>query len=138
MAGRHFTEDQIKTMAANPYTVKVTPGQISFTRKFKEVFFRKLEAGEAPGSILSDCGYDPDTLGTKRIEALAARIRKEAGSEEGFREGRRPYGSIKQTEEVSEEKRMKLLESRVEYLEAQVEFVKECMSRRAAKRQVQS
>ena len=84
---KEYTPKQIKKLEANPYTLKVTKNKLYFTIKFKEDFWINYQAGNAPRKILSDLGYDLEYFGQKQIDSIVQRIKKEALSGNGFREG---------------------------------------------------
>ena len=84
---KEYTPKQIKKLEANLYTLKVTKNKLYFTIKFKEDFWINYQAGNAPRKILSDLGYDLEYFGQKQIDSIVQRIKKEALSGNGFREG---------------------------------------------------
>lgn len=128
MARKKFTPEEMETLRQNPYTAKVTPGQISFTKEFKQAFWEASLAGEKPPDIMGKLGYDVTLLGEKRVAMVAQRVREEARSGEGFYTGRRPYGSRK----TSGNDDSAALGRRVAYLEEQMAFIKNVLSARTS------
>ena len=125
---KEYTPKQIKKLEANPYTLKVTKNKLYFTIKFKEDFWINYQAGNAPRKILSDLGYDLEYFGQKQIDSIVQRIKKEALSGNGFREGenRERRIPVKATtrEELSSPQSIERMQNELLYLRQEVEFLK--------------
>ena len=125
---KEYTPKQIKKLEANPYTLKVTKNKLYFTIKFKEDFWINYQAGNAPRKILSDLGYDLEYFGQKQIDSIVQRIKKEALSGNGFREGenRERQIPVKATnrEELSSPQSIERMQNELLYLRQEVEFLK--------------
>lgn len=133
---REYTAKEMKLLSANPYTFKVTKHKLYFTVEFKEAFWTGYQAGEAPRKLLSDMGYDLDIFEQKQIDSLVQRIKKQAESGRGFRQGenherRAGYGMLPTTEGVgavlvdySDPQVVARLAAEVQYLRQEVEFLK--------------
>lgn len=125
---KEYTPKQIKKLEANPYTLKVTKNKLYFTIKFKEDFWISYQAGNAPRKILSDLGYDLEYFGQKQIDSIVQRIKKEALSGNGFREGenreRRIPMKATNREELSSPQSIERMQNELLYLRQEVEFLK--------------
>ena len=125
---KEYTPKQIKKLEANPYTLKVTKNKLYFTIKFKEDFWINYQAGNAPRKILSDLGYDLEYFGQKQIDSIVQRIKKEALSGNGFREGenreRRIPVKATNREELSSPQSKERMQNELLYLRQEVEFLK--------------
>ena len=125
---KEYTPKQIKKLEANPYTLKVTENKLYFTIKFKEDFWINYQAGNAPRKILSDLGYDLEYFGQKQIDSIVQRIKKEALSGNGFREGenreRRIPMKATNREELSSPQSIERMQNELLYLRQEVEFLK--------------
>ena len=125
---KEYTPKQIKKLEANPYTLKVTKNKLYFTIKFKEDFWINYQAGNAPRKILSDVGYDLEYFGQKQIDSIVQRIKKEALSGNGFREGenreRRIPMKATNREELSSPQSIERMQNELLYLRQEVEFLK--------------
>jgi len=125
---KEYTPKQIKELEANPYTLKVTKNKLYFTIKFKEDFWINYQAGNAPRKILSDLGYDLEYFGQKQIDSIVQRIKKEALSGNGFREGenreRRIPMKATNREELSSPQPIERMQNELLYLRQEVEFLK--------------
>ena len=125
---KEYTPKQIKKLEANPYTLKVTKNKLYFTIKFKEDFWINYQAGNAPRKILSDLGYDLEYFGQKQIDTIVQRIKKEALSGNGFREGenreRRIPVKATNREELSSPQSIERMQNELLYLRQEVEFLK--------------
>ena len=125
MAGTWFSDEQIEKIGANPYTKQITPGQIQFTAELKEYLWQELGRERSASEVLRECGYDPEELGAKRVEGLARRVRQEGALGKGFHSGPRPKGEGLMSEACSEEQdELRKLRSEVDYLKAQITFLK--------------
>ena len=125
---KEYTPKQIKKLEANPYTLKVTKNKLYFTIKFKEDFWISYQAGNSPRKILSDLGYDLEYFGQKQIDSIVQRIKKEALSGNGFREGenreRRIPMKATNREELSSPQSIERMQNELLYLRQEVEFLK--------------
>lgn len=125
---KEYTPKQIKKLEANPYTLKVTKNKLYFTIKFKEDFWINYQARNAPRKILSDLGYDLEYFGQKQIDSIVQRIKKEALSGNGFREGenreRRIPMKATNREELSSPQSIERMQNELLYLRQEVEFLK--------------
>lgn len=125
---KEYTPKQIKKLEANPYTLKVTKNKLYFTIKFKEDFWINYQAGNAPRKILSDLEYDLEYFGQKQIDSIVQRIKKEALSGNGFREGenreRRIPVKATNREELSSPQSIERMQNELLYLRQEVEFLK--------------
>ena len=137
---KEYTPKQIKKLEANPYTLKVTKNKLYFTIKFKEDFWINYQAGNAPRKILSDLGYDLEYFGQKQIDSIVQRIKKEALSGNGFREGenreRRIPMKATNREELSSPQSIERMQNELLYLRQEVEFLKKIiMTNKSKKRE---
>ncbi len=48
MSKKVFTNEEVEMLRNNPYTYAVTPHILSFTKEFKELFWKEYQAGEIP------------------------------------------------------------------------------------------
>lgn len=82
-------------------------------------------------------GYDPELLGSSRVEGISYHIRKEAERPEGFHEGRRthtPYAlNADAASELPQAQALRHLQAEVSYLRQEVEFLKKSCRRRIQK-----
>lgn len=125
---RTFTQEQIKKLKKNPYTFKVTNNRLYFTAKFKEDFWISYQAGNAPRKIMTDLGYDLSIFTQKQIDNYVQRIKKEALSGNGFREGvnrecRTPMKATQENELTSPQS-LERMQNELLYLRQEVEFLK--------------
>ena len=54
MSKKVFTNEEVEMLRNNPYTYAVTPHILSFTKEFKELFWKEYQAGEIPRQILEN------------------------------------------------------------------------------------
>ena len=129
MARKVFTQEQLQSLNANPYTLNATPIRFMLTKEAKEKILAMAEDGMSIAHIIRELGYDPDVLGRHRIKGLVGRIRMEAESPQGVRGGyarrttkRLTAGQIAELEENPES--YAKLKREVVYLREEVEFLK--------------
>lgn len=125
---RTFTEEQIKKLKKNPYTFKITRNKLYFTAKFKEDFWISYQAGNAPRKVMQDLGYDLSMFTQKQIDNYVQRIKREALSGEGFREGenrqRRIPMKATDEKELATPQSVERMQNELLYLRQEVEFLK--------------
>ena len=136
MSKKVFTNEEVEMLRGNPYTYAVTPHILSFTKEFKELFWKEYQEGGIPRQILEKHGYPADVLGKERIWGIAHTIKGRYYSEERLREGalkRAPSASSKcgTTEEA-----VRQLQGEVQYLRQEIEFLKKISSARTTRKQV--
>ena len=128
-----FTPEQQDILRSNPYTAKVTASIISFTKEFKELFYKEYLAGRIPKEILQEYGYPVEILGKKRIWGIAYIIRKEFEKNGSFDDIRTKKPGEK-PKSLTPEDKIRHLEHQVNYLTQEVEFLKKISSIRNTRR----
>lgn len=127
---REYTAKEMKLLKANPYTFNVTKSKLYFTAEFKEAFWTAYQAGVAPRKILEDLGYDLEMFGQKQIDSMVQRIKSQAQSGSGFRQGenrtRRKRNMLSMPDGTPAESKDALEDilNEVKYLRQEVEFIK--------------
>ena len=120
-----FTPKQKEALAANPFTLSVNDYQIRFTIEFKKYLLAERERNGTPWKVIfQKAGYDPEILGTKRMEAIIRRIRDEAASVQGFRETASQKTKSRDFEQKNSQKAIQELQTEVIHLQQQIEFLK--------------
>ena len=127
---REYTAKEMKLLKANPYTFKVTKNKLYFSIEFKEAFWTAYQAGMAPRKILEDLGYDLEMFGQKQIDSIVQRIKNQAQSGNGFRQGenrtrRKKDGlCIPEGAAIESQEALTGILNEVKYLRQEVEFLK--------------
>lgn len=131
---KKFSPKEVETLAANPYTAKVTAGQISFTLAFKEEFWRLSVEGCTGNVAFRKLGYDPEVLGFERVHNITKRIRRAARSPEGLKGTARLRMRIRkenfshaELEKMSRRESERRLQNEIVYLQQQMAFLKKLM-----------
>ena len=88
---REFTNEQLQQIRNSPYVSHTTRKAVSYTLEFKELFWRRYGAGDAPEKIFRDCGFDTDALGSTRMRGLVTMLRRTLERGQEFTEGRTPH-----------------------------------------------
>ena len=118
-----FSSKQQEILRNNKYTVRVTANILSLSKEFKEIFYKEYLSGEIPSNILCKYGYPVEILGKERIWGISYCIRKEYEKNCSFsdiRSGTSGTASPSQSTENS----LRQLQTKVDYLTQEVEFLK--------------
>ena len=121
MSKETFTPEQKRELLANQYTKLVGSHYIRITDAFCHEFGRRILAGEDRYAICRSMGYDPDIIGTKRLEYICRTIRNAQDLPAGKR--RRPPADTKYSE-MSQDEAIRAMETELTYLRQEVEFLK--------------
>ena len=131
---KQFTPEEIRHLRANPYTRCVTADTISYTLAFKEAFWALSLQGYTGPAAFRKLGYNTEVLGFERVHNTTKRIRREAKSLEGLREGTRggvriSGGGNNQTEGASapSDEAARRMKREILCLQQQMTFLKKVM-----------
>ena len=135
MSKKVFSAEEMASLAANPYTSRVTAKQITFTKEFKERFWVEYCGGKTPSEIVTGCGYNVETLGERRIGGIREHIRKESANREGF-QGEREKDAEKPPEPDGESSEDIIRQMRLElhYMRKELDFLKKIISIRGMRK----
>ena len=127
-----YTNEQVATIAQNPYSHAVTPYKVTFTLEFKEFFVDQVKNhGLTTPKILQVAGYDTSMFTRAAMDHLRQSILKEANSPEGLK----PPKGLSQAERIKAYAQkdldaqrtstsLKEMQQRIAHLEQQIEFLK--------------
>jgi hypothetical protein len=121
-----FSEEELKTLRANPYVKSATTKMVRFTVAFKEEFWRLYnEECQCPTKIMQDFGFDIDVLGENRIAGILIHIREQVNSGEEFRDVRKVFeNQVASDEALPPSKAILKMQHKLAYLEQEMEFIK--------------
>lgn len=129
-----FTTEEVEALRANPYTERVSAGQISFTLAFKEEFWRLSVEGCTGNMAFRKLGYDPEVLGFERVHNITKRIRHAAHTPEGIQDVKKSrmriskeHFSNAELEKMSRRESEQRLQNEIVYLQQQMAFLKKLM-----------
>lgn len=137
MAKKVFTVKEQKHLSENPYTHRVSAKQISFTKEFKEDFWKiYCEKGYSPAAILEMLGYDPDLLGHRRVSGIQKHVREEMESHAGPHTGRRDriHSGLNAANGYVVPGSLDEMQHEIQYLRQEVEYLKKISSIKATKK----
>lgn len=80
---KKFTREQVKALAANPYTSKVDFHCIWYTEEFMKLFLDRYKNGDTSFEIFESCGYDIAVLGENRVYGFPRRVMRLLGISQG-------------------------------------------------------
>ncbi len=135
MAKKPFTDEEVRILLANPYTAKVTTTYISFTKEFKELFWKDYCSGLPAKTILHQYGYDPEIFGDIRIRGIVYNLAKKRLKDPANELKPRSCVSVNPDDSAAA---IKQLEHEVQYLRQEVEFLKKISSIKISKEQRKS
>ena len=122
-----YNEHEIQILEKNPNVKHVSDRSIAFHPDFKLAAVKEYLTGKGPTQIFVENGFDLALIGKAKAKNALARWRKtyEAYGEEGFYTERRGLGNLgKSSSQDSAESKLKKAETRIKYLEAELEFLK--------------
>lgn len=126
MSKKLFSNEDIEILSKNKYVKKVSEKGITYTDEFKRLFIAENEKGKFPRDIFSDCGFDINMIGLKRIKASGNRWRS-AFRRNGVEQlqDTRKYNSGRPTEKgLSIEEKYEKLQAKLKLLQAENELLK--------------
>lgn len=135
MAKKPFTDEEVRILLANPYTAKVTTTYISFTKEFKELFWKDYCGGLPAKTILHQYGYDPEIFGDIRIRGIVYNLAKKRLKDPANKLKPRSCVSVNPDDPAAA---IKQLEHEVQYLRQEVAFLKKISSIKISKEQRKS
>ena len=131
---RLFTQEEITLLEKNIYNYKVNESMIKFTDDFRDDFWRLYLTDMSVKEIFRTLGYDPELLGTKRIDGFVYNLRKERLTDEQRLNSisrtskvRRPPSDTKYSDMKSKEA-IKAMEIELAYLRQEIDFLKKLYS----------
>ena len=126
MSKLRYSEEQIKTLQANPNVKKCSSKSITYSKDFKVRAVKAwLEEGQAPTTIFKRAGLDPAVIGEWRPENCLRLWRKiyRAHGEAGLTaENRGKNGRRKPKDKQSSD--LEYLQAKIAYLEAENNFLR--------------
>lgn len=124
---RLFTAYEMEILSQNPYTYRVRARQLLFTTKFKEIFWKRYQAGEDVQQIFESMGYEPLMVGYARMHSVPQNLRHvvEAGRPFTDGYGQRGIGAAKQDKTQDRmETQASEMRHEIAYLRQHVDFLK--------------
>lgn len=133
-----FTSEQLEVLLNSPHIAFVSRKTVSFTLKFKELFWQRYCDGVLPQQIFQDAGINPELLGRSRIFGFAKNLRNQKARGVPFNEGDEPHidppekrfnypvpprDNFKAKETISPEEVAKMYH-KVAYMSQELEFIK--------------
>ncbi len=121
-----FNEEQMRILAENRYTARVSSASISFTPEFKRKFCRLRAEGLTNKKIFEQCGYDPVLIGRHRMASVAKVVKGK--SPEDFPDKPLPKSKIRDFDERSDKRAMRQMQLEMKRMHQEIEFLKKIMA----------
>ena len=137
MSNSVFSVKEQELLRQNPYTYRVSAKQISFTKEFKQDFWKiYVEKGLSPSTIVEMLGYDAVLLGHTRISGIQKHIKDEMRSHSGPHTGRRGRrrSNLDAADGYVVPDTMDEMRHEIQYLRQEVEYLKKISSIKAMKK----
>lgn len=123
-----FNEHQRNLLERNINVQSVSDRSIQYKPEFKIQAVQDYKNGKRPSQIFRNAGFDLEMIGSEKAKGSLSRWRKslEKYGEDGFFTERHGKGSTDRpsSKEVSSEEKLRKVEARIQYLEAEVELLK--------------
>ena len=109
---------------------------VNFKGIDRDLFVEKYKEGLTARKILTDCGYNPEIFGDRRVQGISHHIREQYEETGGvFTEGHTGCSKIrKPSAKLSENEELKQLRQEVDYLKQEIEFLKKISSIRTTRK----
>ena len=126
LSDKLFNEQEIEILRKNIYVKNITAKAITYTDEFKKIFIQENLAGSLPRDIFEKHGLHIEYLGMKRIKAAGNRWRSQyiLGGASRLQDTRKLNSGRPTTKDLSLEEKYKKLQEKIEFLEAENEFLK--------------
>lgn len=126
MTKKYFSEKEVNNLIVNTNVKSVSKKAITYTDEFKRLFISESEKGKLPRQIFEENGFDIEVIGTDRLKKTANRWRnvyKKSGVM-GLSDSRSNTSGRPRKKELTLEEKNARLESQVQLLRAENEFLK--------------
>lgn len=126
MSKKLFSDIEVAKLSKNKNISKVSNKAITYTFEFKKKFIDEYKTGKRPRIIFQEADLDVDILGMKRIETASSRWRKafKDHGELGLMDARKSSSGRPLKRELTDSEKIKRLETQIEYLKIENEFLK--------------
>jgi len=85
-----FTNDQLQELLGSPFIAFVSRTTVSYTKAFKEIFWKRYCEGVEAFDIFADAGLNPSVIGKTRIHHFIKTLRTTKAKGLPFTEGNEP------------------------------------------------
>jgi hypothetical protein len=121
-----FTEEQIRILAENPYTLRVGAYTLQFTPEFLRDACRMRAEGTPYPKILTEHGYDLEMIGERRMYYIGELIKGKTPAD--FPDKRPLKSKVVGFDERSDKRAMKQMQKEILYMRQEIEFLKKIMA----------
>jgi transposase-like protein len=121
-----FTQKQVEILLQNKQVNRCTPKSISYSTNFKlQAIKRYYDDGYSPSMIFEEAGFDIDIIGKERSQSALKRWRKAytKGGKKLLADTRGRSAKKKQQGFKNKDKQIEYLETKVQYLNAENDFL---------------
>ncbi len=125
MSNQIFNEMQIEVLKANKYVLKVSEKSITYTDEFKVHAISEAILGKSSSQIFEEAGFDLSYMRNRARTSLGRwKISYKKHGELGLRDTRKTNSGRPLERELTLEEQLDRKNAEIEYLRAELEFVK--------------
>ncbi len=126
MSKKMFTIEEVDKLSKIKYVKSISEKGITYTDEFKRIFISEHKKGMMPVEIFKSSGFDIEIIGYQRIKSSSYRWRKSYrdNGELGLTDSRKEHSGRPRTKDLTMEEKLARLESQVEFLKIENEFLK--------------
>lgn len=121
-----FTKEQVRILAENPYTRRVSEYSLSFTPEFLRDACRMRADRISYQQILKEHGYDPQMIGERRMYHIGDAIKGKTPAD--FPDIRPLKPKVIGFDERSDKRAMKQMQHEILYMRQELEFLKKIIA----------
>lgn len=119
-----FTIYEIEQFRNNPWIKNISENSITYTEEFREHFILEYNKGKSPSVIFREAGFNIEILGKDRISSATKRFKKMSKRVNGLKDTRTSNSGRPLEHELTDEEKLKKLESENLRLRQQLQFLK--------------
>lgn len=121
-----FSSKDIEILSKNKYVKNISEKGITYSDEFKRLFIYENEKGKLPRDIFSECGFDINIIGLKRIKSSASRWRSafRRNGIEQLQDTRKYNAGRPNEKDLSLEAKYEKLQVKLKLLQAENELLK--------------
>lgn len=137
---KEFTKEEVEKLRANEGVLKCTSKSVTFTQEFKAMSMERYDEGWTPIQIFQEAGLDINLIGRKVPKWCIGRWKRQLKTKGGLKDNRGKHagggGGRKKKESIpkDEKERMKYMEAKIAYLEAENAFLAELRAKERAEK----
>lgn len=123
MSVNYFTNEQVEQLRKNRYVKNVSNKAITYSDDFKELFLIQYDK-KSVSTIFKDAGFNPQVLGSRRINSFTYRIKQQAKRIDGISDTRKTNSGRPCTRDLTDAELIEKLKYQNNILKQENDFLK--------------